>query len=175
MADQPDLKELMKMAQQMQSSMRDAHQELSNLKIINVCIDFSHIIVTGKGNKQRIIGISNSETKNILKKYYYLFQNQIYKTGFFFINRLGKRLSEQSVRFAINKYCSELNFNKKVTPHVFRHTFATLLLEEDVDIRYIQSLLGHSSINVTQIYTHVSSKKQKDIILNKHPRKHINI
>lgn len=149
--------------------------ELSNLKIINICIDFSHIIVNGKGNKQRIIGISNSETKNILKKYYYLFQDQIYKTGFFFINRLGKRLSEQSVRFTINKYCSELNFNKKVTPHVFRHTFATLLLEEDVDIRYIQNLLGHSSINVTQIYTHVSSKKQKDIILNKHPRKHIHI
>jgi integrase/recombinase XerD len=149
--------------------------ELSNLKIMNVCIDFSHIIVTGKGNKQRIIGISNSETKNILKKYYFLFQDQIYKTGFFFINRIGKRLSEQSVRFTINKYCSELNFNKKVTPHVFRHTFATLLLEEDVDIRYIQSLLGHSSINVTQIYTHVSSKKQKDIILNKHPRKHISI
>lgn len=149
--------------------------ELSNLKFINVCIDFSHIIVTGKGNKQRIIGISNSETKNILKKYYYLFQEHIYKTGFFFINRIGKRLSEQSVRFTINKYCSELNFNKKVTPHVFRHTFATLLLEEDVDIRYIQSLLGHSSINVTQIYTHVSSKKQKDIILNKHPRKYIHI
>lgn len=149
--------------------------ELSNLKIINVCIDFSHIIVNGKGNKQRIIGISNNETKNILKKYYFLFHDQIFKTGYFFINRIGKRLSEQSIRFTIKKYCSELNFNKNVTPHVFRHTFATLLLEEDVDIRYIQNLLGHSSINITQIYTHVSSKKQKDIILNKHPRKHINI
>ncbi|MBI9055812.1 MAG: tyrosine-type recombinase/integrase [Bacteroidales bacterium] len=149
--------------------------ELCNLMFIDVCSEFTSIIVNGKGNKQRVIGISNNDTKNILKKYYGLFQDQIHNTGYFFINRIGKRLSEQSVRFAIDKYCKELKFNKKVTPHVFRHSFATLLLEEDVDIRYIQSLLGHSSINVTQIYTHVSSKKQKDIILNKHPRKHIHI
>lgn len=149
--------------------------ELCNLRFRDICNEFSSIIVNGKGNKQRIVGISNSDTKKILKEYFDLFDRQIIETGYFFINRIGKRISEQSVRFAIDKYCKELNFNKKVTPHVFRHSFATLLLEEDVDIRYIQNLLGHSSINVTQIYTHVSSKKQKDIILNKHPRKHISI
>lgn len=149
--------------------------ELCNLRFKNICTEYSYIVVNGKGNKQRIIGISNDDTKKILKDYFNLFQDQINETGYFFINRIGKRLSEQSVRFTIDKYCKELNFNKKVTPHVFRHSFATLLLEEDVDIRYIQNLLGHSSINVTQIYTHVSSKKQNDIVLNKHPRKHIHI
>ena len=149
--------------------------ELCNLKIKNICKEYSHIIVNGKGNKQRIIGISNIQTRQVLRKYNQQFQGQINEIGYFFINRIGKKISEQSVRFSLKKYCSELNLTKKVTPHVFRHSFATLLLEEDVDIRYIQNLLGHSSINVTQIYTHVSSKKQKDIILNKHPRKHINI
>ena len=62
----------------------------------------------------------------------------------------------------------------KVTPHMFRHTFATLLLEEEVDIRYIQKMLGHSSIVTTQIYTHVAAKKQKDILKAKHPRNKLN-
>lgn len=61
-----------------------------------------------------------------------------------------------------------------ITPHMFRHSFATLLLEEDVDIRYIQRLLGHSSIVTTQIYTHVTTKKQRDILTTKHPRNRIN-
>lgn len=62
-----------------------------------------------------------------------------------------------------------------ITPHMFRHSFATLLLEQDVDIRYIQKLLGHSSITTTQIYTHVTSAKQKEIIKTKHPRNNLNI
>lgn len=64
---------------------------------------------------------------------------------------------------------------KKITPHTFRHTFATLLLEKDVDIKYIQTLLGHSSIVTTQIYTHVNLNKQKEILLNKHPRNELRL
>ncbi|MNL80288.1 Tyrosine recombinase XerD [compost metagenome] len=70
----------------------------------------------------------------------------------------------------INKYADIANITEHITPHMFRHTFATMLLEEDVDIRYIQQILGHSSIITTQIYTHVTANKQREILTNKHPR-----
>lgn len=75
------------------------------------------------------------------------------------------------MREMINKYCSMAAIQMHITPHMFRHSFATFLLESDVDIRYIQEMLGHSSINVTEIYTHVALAKQKDILRTKHPRK----
>ena len=75
----------------------------------------------------------------------------------------------------IDVYATAAGIELHITPHMFRHSFATLLLEEDVDIRYIQQLLGHSSITTTQIYTHVTSKKQRDILTTKHPRNKISI
>lgn len=75
----------------------------------------------------------------------------------------------------INKYASLAGIGLHITPHMFRHTFATSLLEADVDIRYIQEMLGHSSINVTEIYTHVAIAKQRDILTTKHPRKDFHI
>ncbi|MDD5829893.1 MAG: tyrosine-type recombinase/integrase [Lachnospira sp.] len=80
------------------------------------------------------------------------------------------QLSDQSIRRMIKKYCSLASINLHITPHMFRHTFATSLLDADVDIRYIQEMLGHSSITVTEIYTHVALSKQKDILTTKHPR-----
>ena len=91
------------------------------------------------------------------------------------INRLKQRLSEQSVREMINKYCTLAAIDLHITPHMFRHSFATCLLEADVDIRYIQEMLGHSSIHITEIYTHVAMSKQKDILTTKHPRKNLSI
>lgn len=70
----------------------------------------------------------------------------------------------------IKHYAELAGIEQHITPHMFRHSFATLLLEQDVDIRYIQKMLGHSSISTTEIYTHVSNNKQKDILINKHPR-----
>ena len=75
----------------------------------------------------------------------------------------------------INRYTEFAEISQHITPHMFRHSFATLLLEEDVDLRYIQTMLGHSSINVTEIYTHVTMSKQKNILESKHPRKNMNI
>ena len=95
------------------------------------------------------------------------------QAGTFFVNRCHRPLSDQSVRSIVNKYSKLAGVENHITPHMFRHSFATLLLEEGVDIRYIQRLLGHSSIVTTQIYTHVASKKQRDILLEKHPRNKI--
>ena len=75
----------------------------------------------------------------------------------------------------IKKYCSLSSIDLHITPHMFRHTFATSLLEADVDIRYIQEMLGHSSITVTEIYTHVALSKQRDILTAKHPRQNFKI
>jgi len=147
--------------------------ELCSLKYDDFGVDFSSIRVNGKGNKERIIQISNKDIKKALRNYYNNFSENIEDDNHFFINRLGNRLSEQSVRLMIKKYRNKCHINKNITPHVFRHTFATLLLEHDVDIKYIQNLLGHSSIVTTQIYTHVTQEKQAKILHNKHPRKDI--
>ena len=101
--------------------------------------------------------------------------NDIDSCGYFFVNRLQHKLSDQSVRFMINHYAELAGISQHITPHMFRHSFATLLLEQDVDIRYIQRMLGHSSISTTEIYTHVSNSKQKDILVHKHPRNQMDV
>lgn len=147
--------------------------ELCSLSDTNVDLVTKSIRVNGKGSKERIIQIGNDDVLSALIKYRSFFSNDILQCKYFFVNRLKRRLSEQSVRFMINKYAIEANVTIHITPHMFRHSFASLLLEEDVDIRYIQQLLGHSSITTTQIYTHVTSNKQKYILTTKHPRNKI--
>lgn len=140
------------------------------------CVDLSEgaVKIRGKGSRERIIQIGNEDALSAIRAYHVSFSDSIGTTGWFFVNRLGRQLSDQSVRFMIKKYTNRAGIDLHITPHMFRHAFATLLLEEDVDIRYIQQLLGHSSIVTTQIYTHVASKKQRDILVTKHPRNKIN-
>ncbi|MBI9054758.1 MAG: tyrosine-type recombinase/integrase [Bacteroidales bacterium] len=147
--------------------------ELCNLKLQNIDTDFTIITVNGKGSKERNIPIPNEEVKNSLITYYYRFESVI--NEYFFVNRLKQKLSEQSVRHMVRKHSIKAQIPKHITPHIFRHTFATLLLEQDVDIRYIQNILGHSSINTTQIYTHVNNKKKCEILTQKHPRNGMNM
>ncbi len=128
-----------------------------------------------KGSKERMIQIENDDVLKPLQTYYDLFQEDIKSCGFFFVNKLHHRLTEQSVREIIRKYTAMTEYNIHITPHMFRHSFATLLFEEDVDIRYIQKLLGHSSITTTQIYTYVAMSKQKEILSTKHPRNKIKV
>lgn len=148
--------------------------EICNIKRENINLQTGIITIQGKGNKERVIQICDSEVKKTLKEYINLFANQLKENEYFLINRLGNQISEQSVRLMIKKYQKESGVQKHITPHMFRHSFATLLLEEGVDIRYIQHMLGHSSISTTQIYTQVNLKQQKKILNNKHPRRTFN-
>ena len=105
-----------------------------------------------------------------MQTYCDMFSKEIQEQGAILFNQRGRPLSPQSVRRIINKYLNQIGESNHVTPHMFRHTFATSLLDAGMDIRYIQSLLGHSSISTTQIYTHVSAKQQTLLLAEKHPR-----
>jgi integrase/recombinase XerD len=148
--------------------------ELTGLTEEHINLSTGQIKVRGKGNKERIIQVCNQEALQSLKEYYLLFQNKIRNSdGYFFINRIHQKLSEQSVRYLVKRHAKCAGIDRRITPHVFRHSFATLLLEENVDIRYIQHMLGHSSIMVTQIYTHVNGEKQREILSQRHPRRNL--
>lgn len=149
--------------------------ELCSLNCNDIDLEQGTVRIYGKGSKERIIQITNPYVIKALISYRSLSYEQLQNADFFFCNRLVHRLSEQSVRFMIKRYAKLADIPEPITPHMFRHTFATLLLEEDVDIRYIQNILGHSSIMTTQIYTHVTSYKQRDILTTKNPRNKINL
>jgi len=149
--------------------------ELCSLNEQYIDLKSGSIRIMGKGAKERILQIGNQEVLSVLQRYAEGNAAQIRKTGYFFVNRLSSRISEQSVRFMIKRLCAKANINQNITPHMFRHSFATLLLEEDVDIRYIQRMLGHSSILTTQIYTQVTIEKQRKILTVKHPRNKIDV
>lgn len=147
--------------------------ELCGLKCTDVNIDERFIQLIGKGNRERVIQIENDDVLDILR--HYKSTVGITSSNSFFVNRLGNPLSDQSVRNILNKYAAAVNSPVHVTPHMFRHSFATLLLDAGVDIRYIQQFLGHSSISTTQIYTYVSAEKQRNILATKHPRNKMQI
>jgi integrase/recombinase XerD len=144
--------------------------ELCSLTLENIGKDFETIRILGKGNKERNVPITNKATQAALRSNYQSFQKIIDTSSYFFINRFGNPLSPQSVRLLVKKYAVKAQIQRTITPHVFRHSFATLLLEEDVDIRYIQHFLGHSSINVTQMYAHVNERKKTELLAVKNPR-----
>lgn len=147
--------------------------ELCSLKLSDFDFVEKDILIYGKGSKERRIQIGNNEVLQALLDYRKNFEEQLKSSNTFFLNRINERLSEQSVRNMINKYAHLASIELHITPHMFRHSFATYLLEEDVDIRYIQEMLGHSSIHITEIYTHVTMAKQKNILTTKHPRNHL--
>lgn len=145
--------------------------ELCSLKPMDIDFYEQAILIYGKGAKERRIQIANNDVLSILIAYKKNFKTEIESCNHFFVNQSARPLSDQAVRRMINKYTSLAAVELHITPHMFRHTFATSLLEADVDIRYIQEMLGHSSINITEIYTHVAMAKQRDILTTKHPRR----
>lgn len=148
--------------------------ELSGLNWENLNLEQNEIKVFGKGAKERIVLIPN-KTKEALINYKENVCDLIHQTKKdpsdpVFINYNGFRLQNQSIRKAIKEVVQKIELPKKVTPHVFRHSFATKMLEGGADLRIVQELLGHTSISNTQIYTHISSARLKSIYNATHPR-----
>ena len=149
--------------------------ELSNLNFENLNLEENEIKDFGKGSKERIVLVSE-RAKKYLESYIKTARYLIFKSeenspkSPVFINKTGYRLQPQSVRLAIKDVMERIELPKHVTPHVFRHSFATKLLENGADLRVVQELLGHSSISNTQIYTHVSAERLRQSYNIAHPR-----
>lgn len=146
--------------------------ELTNLCISNIYKEEGYIVVKGKGDKQRIVPIAASALHEI-ELYMYHRNLQFIKKGysdFLFINRLGTSLSRVMIFHIIRRYCEEAGIRKQVSPHTFRHSFATHLLEGGANLRAIQLMLGHEKITTTEIYTHLDRQFLREEILLHHPR-----
>ena len=151
--------------------------ELSNLNFGDLNIEENEIRVFGKGAKERIVLISD-RAKQYLVQYINTARkliapgyntNEINEKSPVFINSTGFRLQNKTIRNAINTVVEQIELPKKVTPHVFRHSFATHLIENGADLRVVQELLGHAGISNTQIYTHISMKHLQDVYDSAHP------
>ena len=149
--------------------------EVSGLAIKQVDMDRQVISVHGKGNREREIPIVCGAFQDVLEtQIAWRYQNGGMADLSLFVNRRGARLSDQSIRAILRRHANRIG-SKRVTPHMLRHTIATLLLEDGVDLRHIQRLLGHSSITTTTIYTHVSERSQRRALAQKHPRNKMTI
>ncbi len=152
--------------------------ELSGLNFENLELESNEIKVFGKGAKERIVLISN-RAKRYLEQYIKTARPLVSgingirpdesDTSPVFINNTGYRLQTKTIRNVINQVVEKIQLPKHVTPHMFRHSFATRLIENGADLRIVQELLGHTSISNTQIYTHVSTQHLKDVYNNSHP------
>ncbi len=144
--------------------------ELVTLNLEDVDLKRGLIRCFGKGNKERIVPIGEY-AKESLEKYLevrtYFRPKENEKA--LFLNKKGRRISRQGIWLIINKYKKILNLPKKVSPHTFRHSFATHLLSRGADIRIVQELLGHSNISSTQIYTHITSNRLHEVYKRSHP------
>jgi integrase/recombinase XerD len=148
--------------------------ELTNLKISDLFFDEGFIKVTGKGNKQRFVPISP-----LTQKYIILYKNDVrphipivqeYRDTLF-LNRRGKQLTRAMIFTIVRQLTEKAGINKTISPHTFRHSFATHLLENGADLRAIQLMLGHESITTTEIYMHIDKSHLKKVINTYHPRK----
>ncbi|MGX1930691.1 site-specific tyrosine recombinase XerD [Flagellimonas sp. 2504JD4-2] len=148
--------------------------ELIGLRLSDLFFDEDFIKVTGKGNKQRFVPISS-----VNKKYINIYRNEIRvhlpiqkeHQDFVFLNRRGRQLTRAMIFTIIKRLAEKIGMDKNISPHTFRHSFATHLLENGADLRAIQQMLGHSSITTTEIYMHVNRKHLADALQTYHPRK----
>ncbi|UCD54218.1 MAG: tyrosine recombinase XerC [Dehalococcoidia bacterium] len=145
--------------------------ELANLDVEQVDLDTSEIRVWGKGGKERVVLMGKPAAEALSA---YLSQGRVElldkkKSGALFVNRYGKRLTERSVQRTLQKYADLAGIEKRIHPHLLRHTFATHLLDGGADLRVVQELLGHANLSSTQIYTHISKGQARKVYLSAHP------
>ena len=147
--------------------------ELVNLKISNIYDDVGFLRILGKGNKERLTPIGKSALK-FIESYQYEVRNHVHiKPGhedYLFLNKLGSRISRVSIFTLIKNLALRAGIRKNISPHTFRHSFATHLIEGGADLRAVQEMLGHESITTTEIYTHLDRDYLKQMIKEFHPR-----
>jgi len=147
--------------------------ELISLKLTDIFAEQRFVKITGKGNKQRLVPISNKALEEINNYLEYTRKKNVIKEEYeniLFLNRRGASLTRNMVFIIIKELAQKAEIGKKISPHTFRHTFATHLVEGGADLRAVQEMLGHSSITTTEIYTHINQEYLRDTILNFHPR-----
>jgi integrase/recombinase XerD len=145
--------------------------ELVNLRITDIHSSDGFVTVTGKGNKQRLVPVGNKALREI--ENYKVYRNRlpvIYDENIIFLNRRGKRLTRAMIFTIIKDLAAKAGIRKKISPHTFRHSFATHLVEGGADLRAVQEMLGHESILTTEIYTHIDRSFLRDTLLMFHPR-----
>ena len=145
--------------------------ELVNIKVKDINKSDRKIIILGKGNKERRV-IYGEYCEDILNKYLSFGRNDLNKNNsdYLFLNHLGEKLTERGVRYILSELIKKTSISKKISPHMIRHSFATHLLNEGCDLLSVQKLLGHESISATQVYTHVTTDRLKEVYFNSFPR-----
>lgn len=146
--------------------------ELSNIKMDTIDFNNNEIKVHGKGNKERIV-FYGSYAKDALDNYLYNSRNILLngkESVFLLVNNNGTPLTSRGIRLIIENIVKKASIHSKITPHTFRHTFATMLLNEGCNIKSVQELLGHASLGTTGIYTHLTNEEVRKVYLNAHPR-----
>ena len=147
--------------------------ELTNLKISNLYFNQGFIKITGKGDKERLVPISPKAIKEInlyVKQYRSLIKVHKDSENIVFLNRRGKKLTRVMIFTIIKDLAKKIELKKNISPHTFRHSFATHLIDGGADLRAVQEMLGHESIITTEIYTHLDSEYLRDTIIQFHPR-----
>lgn len=146
--------------------------ELTNLKLSNLYLDEEYVRVEGKGRKERLVPISQKAIREL--GYWFddrrLMNIKKGEEDYVFLNRRGAHLTRTMILIMVKKYAEEAGIKKTISPHTFRHSFATALLEGGADLRVIQAMLGHESIGTTEIYTHIDTHTLREAILEHHPR-----
>lgn len=148
--------------------------ELINIKIDDINFKAREIKIIGKGKKMRIVYF-NKTCQQVMSDYVINAREALLKgkkNDYLFINHLGNTLTRRGVADILEKLITKSAIKHKISPHTLRHTFATLMLNEGMDIREVQELLGHAKLSTTSVYTHVSNEEMRRVYLNAHPRAH---